>query len=157
MIVGIVAIAKNLAIGKGGKLPWHYPTDLKFFKKTTIGHAVVMGATTWRSIGKPLRDRLNVVLSRSDKLIVPPEVLKLQSKDEVIDLSRLLTKDVFIVGGAKTYAEFADGIKKWIVTEVPITVEDADTFMPAEFLNEFEIENTVDLDDGLRVKILRRR
>ena len=52
MIIGIVAISRNFAIGKGGKLPWHYPADLRFFKETTIGNTVVMGANTWRAIGR---------------------------------------------------------------------------------------------------------
>src|SRR5438309_8483363 len=115
-IIGIVAISKNYAIGRGGKLPWHYSADLKFFKETTTGHAVVMGANTWRSIGKPLPDRLNVVLSRSGDIDAPPEVMKLGSTDEVVELSKLLVKDVFIIGGATVYREFADVIDRWIVT-----------------------------------------
>src|SRR6188768_3310739 len=103
MIKGIVAIAQNLAIGKGGKLPWHYPADLKFFKETTIGNAVVMGATTWRSIGKPLPGRLNIVLSRSGIIGTLPNAMRLGSKDEVGTLSQYLNRDVFIIGGAKTY------------------------------------------------------
>ena len=157
MIIGIVAISKNFAIGKGGKLPWHYAADLKFFKETTTGNAVVMGANTWRSIGKPLPDRLNVVLSRSGNVETPPEVMKLASREEVIALADLLLRNVFIIGGAKTYAEFTDVIQKWIVTEVPLTVDDADTFMPTDFLEEFEVEETRDLGTGLCVKILHRR
>ena len=65
MIIGIVAVARDMAIGRDGKLPWHYPSDLKFFKRTTVRNTVVMGSNTWRSIGKPLPDRLNIVLSRS--------------------------------------------------------------------------------------------
>src|SRR5438045_9047737 len=109
-IIGIVAIANNYAIGRGGKLPWHYPADLKFFKETTTGNAVVMGANTWRSIGKPLPDRLNIVLSRSGNIGAPAEVMRLSSADEVVELSELLNKDVFIIGGAKTFEEFADVI-----------------------------------------------
>ncbi len=157
MIIGIVAIAQNFAIGKDGKLPWHYAADLKFFKETTTGNAVVMGANTWRSIGKPLPDRLNVVLSRSGNVETPPEVMKLASREEVIALADLLLRNVFIIGGAKTYAEFTDVIQKWIVTEVPLTVDDADTFMPTDFLEEFEVEETRDLGTGLCVKILHRR
>jgi len=156
MIIGIVAIAKNYAIGKDGKLPWHYSADLKFFKETTTGNAVVMGANTWRSIGKPLPSRLNVVLSRSN-VETPPDVMKLNSVEEVVELSKLLVKDVFIIGGAQVYQAFADVIDKWIVTFVPNTVEDADTFMPKNFLDEFEIEKTVDLSDDLQVKILYRK
>ncbi len=149
MIIGIVAIARNNAIGKDGKLPWHYPADLKFFKETTTGHAVVMGMNTWRSIGRPLPNRLNIVLSRSAGIDSQPNVLLLRSQEEVIALSKYLKCDVFIIGGAKTYENFSDAIDKWIVTEIPETVEDADVFMPADFLNGFaetsEIELTADL------------
>src|SRR5438105_3254473 len=96
-IIGIVAISKNYAIGKGGKLPWHYSADLKFFKETTTGNAVVMGANTWRSIGKPLPDRLNVVLSRSGNVQTPTDVMILNSADEVIELSELLNRNIFVI------------------------------------------------------------
>ena len=156
MIIGIVAISKNYAIGKDGKLPWHYSADLKFFKETTTGNAVVMGSNTWRSIGKPLPNRLNIVLSRSGKTEAPPDVMKLSSVDEVVELSKYLNRDVFIIGGAKTYVEFADVIDKWIVTLVPDKIEDADTFIPANFLDGFELEETKDLGNDLQVKILHR-
>ncbi len=157
MIIGIVAIAKNYAIGKDGKLPWHYAADLKFFKEITTGNAVVIGANTWRSIGKPLPNRLNVVLSGSSSVTPPPEVMRLSEKDEVLDFAKYLNRDVYIIGGAQTYANFADEIEKWIVTEVPLTVEDADTFMPTGFLDEFNIIETRDLGDDLHVKILHRQ
>lgn len=156
MIIGIVAISKNYAIGKDGKLPWHYSADLKFFRETTTGNAVVMGANTRRSIGKPLPNRLNVVLSRSD-VETPPEVMKLNAVDEVVELSKLLVKDVFIIGGAQIYKAFADVIEKWIVTFVPETVDGADAFIPEDFLDGFEVEKTIDLDDDLHVKILHRK
>lgn len=157
MIVGIVAISKNYAIGKDGKLPWHYSADLKFFKEITTGNAVVMGANTWRSIGKPLPNRLNIILSRSGKIEAPPDVMKLNSKEEVVDLAKYLNRDVFIIGGAKTYMEFADVIDQWIVTEIPINVDNADTFMPADFLAEFVPVETRDLGDNLKVKIMHRK
>ncbi len=157
MIIGIVAIAKNYAIGKDGKLPWHYAADLKFFKETTTGNAIVMGANTWRSIGKPLPNRLNIVLSGSSSVTPPPEVMRLSDKDEILDLARYLNRDVYIIGGSQIYADFAYKIEKWIVTEVPLTIQDADTFMPTDFLDEFELEQTRDLGDELHVKILHRR
>ncbi|MBV9240878.1 MAG: dihydrofolate reductase [Acidobacteria bacterium] len=151
-VIGIVAIAKNLAIGKDGKLPWHYAADLKFFKETTTGHAIVMGATTWGSIGRPLPGRMNIVLSRNDGLDIPDGVRLVASKAEVLQLAETLETDVFVIGGAQVFASFADDIEKWIVTDVPVTVEDADAFMPADFLNGFEVESTRDLGDGLTVK-----
>lgn len=157
MIIGIVAIAKNFAIGKDGKLPWHHSADLKFFKETTTGHAVVMGANTWRSIGKPLPNRLNVVLSGSSSVTPPAEVMRLSSKEEILDLAQYLNRDVFIIGGAKVYAEFADVIEKWIVTYVPDEATDADTFMPRDFLAGFEEVESRDLGDGIHVKILGKK
>lgn len=157
MIIGIVAIAKNFAIGKDGKLPWHHSADLKFFKETTTGHAVVMGANTWRSIGKPLPNRLNVVLSGSSSVTPPAEVMRLSSKEEILDLAQYLNRDVFIIGGAKVYAEFADVIEKWIVTYVPDEATDADTFMPRDFLAGFKEVESRDLGDGIHVKILGKK
>ena len=156
MIIGIVAISKNNAIGKGGKLPWHYPADLRFFKETTIGNAVVMGANTLRAIGKPLPGRLNIVLSRSGNVDLYTDVIRLGSKDEAVILSQYLNCDVFVIGGAKTYEAFADVIDRWIVTRVPIEVSDADTFMPDNFLDEFEKIDSKELGDGLSVEILQR-
>lgn len=157
MIIAIVAIAKNFAIGKDGKLPWHYPADLKYFKETTTGHAIVMGANTWRSIGRPLPNRLNIVLTRSGNVVLPDGVMKFGSKTEIVEFSKHRDGDVFIIGGAQTYAQFADIIDKWIVTFVPVDVEGADTFMPRDFLDGFETVETRDPGDGLRVKILQRK
>lgn len=156
MIVGIVAVARNNAIGKGGKLPWHYSADLKFFKETTTGHAVVMGFNTWRAIGRPLPNRLNIVLSRSAQLEDDANLFFLRSKDQVVRLSEFLKCDLFVIGGAKTYDEFADVIDKWIVTRIPVEIDNADTFMPAEYLNGFDIEETSELHGGLIVETFRR-
>jgi dihydrofolate reductase len=155
-VIGIVAIAQNFAIGKNGKLPWHYPSDLKFFKQTTTNHAVVMGFNTWKSIGKPLPNRLNIVLSRSQNIENQPSVLLLRSKEELLALSKYLNCDVYIIGGAQTYENFADAIDGWFVTEVPETVADADTFMPEDFLANFCLRDKMQLEDNLQVKGYQR-
>ena len=156
MIIGIVAISKNFAIGRDGKLPWHYPSDLKFFKQITTGNAIVMGWNTWKSIGKPLPDRTNIVLSRTSDLDDKPGVKLFRSMIDVINFTEEFDGDVFIIGGAKTYQAFADVIEKWFVTEVPVTVEDADTFMPRDFLHGFVENDQMDLDEGLRVRVFQR-
>lgn len=153
MIIGIVAVAKNFAIGKDGKLPWHHAADLKFFKQTTSGNAVVMGFKTWQSIGKPLPNRLNIVLSRAATIENQSNVLLLRSEAEVIALSKYLNCDLFIIGGAQTYKNFAGAIEKWIVTEVPNHAADADTFMPEDFLRGFQLKETKELGDDLHTKI----
>ena len=156
MIIGIVAIAKNFAIGKDGKLPWHYSADLKFFKETTIGNIVVMGFHTWQSIGKALPKRQNIVLSRSAKIEDHADVLVARSTKEVLEHAKNLDGDLFIIGGAKTFEAFAEVIEKWIVTEVPLEVEDADVFMPRNFLARFELQEIRELGEDLRVKIFEK-
>jgi len=116
-----------------------------------------MGANTWRAIGKPLPNRLNIVLTRSGKVDAPTDVMKLSSVDEVVELAKYLNRDVFVMGGAKTYSEFADVIEKWIVTFIPEEIEDADTFMAKNFLDGFDLKETKDLAADLQVKILYRK
>jgi dihydrofolate reductase len=156
-IIGIVAMAKNLAIGKDGKLPWHYAADLKFFKETTTGNTVVMGYNTWKSIGKPLPNRLNIILSRARDVPAEPNLVLLRSREEVLEMAHNLKGNVFIIGGAQVYKEFVDIIDEWIVTEIPQTVADADAFMFADFLQGFKPVKTRILEDGLAVKFYRRK
>ena len=155
-IIGIVAVAQNLAIGKDGKLPWHYPADLKFFKETTTGNAVVMGMNTYRSIGRPLPNRLNIVLSRSAQIDRAENLIFLRSEKEALDLAKYLNCDLFVIGGSKTYAEFAERIDAWLVTRVPESVENADVFMPDNFLHGFQSVDSNELGDGLAVETYRR-
>jgi dihydrofolate reductase len=156
-IVGIAAIARNFAIGVNGKLPWHYSADLKFFKQTTVNNAVVMGFNTWKSIGKPLPKRLNIVLSRSHSIENQPEVLLLRGVEEALALSKFLNCDMFVIGGAATYANFANRIDKWIVTEIPETIENADTFMPKDFTDGFELKESKILENDLTVKFFVKK
>jgi dihydrofolate reductase len=156
MIIGIVAVDRNGAIGKGGKLPWHYSSDMKFFRETTTGHAVVMGRKTWLTLGKPLKNRLNIVLSR-DSTIEPQEsLLVLTDIDNVISLNDSLTTDLFVIGGAQIYSAFLPYIEKWIVTEVPLKIQGADTFMPESYLDGFKGVKSKQLGEGLVVKYYER-
>ena len=155
-IIGIVAVARNLAIGKEGKLPWHYPADLKHFKRTTMGNVVVMGSNTWRSIGKTLPGRLNIVLSRRAQIDSGHDLLFLRSEMEAVDLARYLKGDLFVIGGSAIYRAFAPHIDSWLVTEIPETVEKADVFMPTDYLESFQMKDTEELEGGLVVKRYER-
>lgn len=156
-IIGIVAVAKNFAIGRDGKLPWHYAADLKFFKETTLNSAIVMGFNTWQSIGKPLPKRLNIVLSRTQNLESQPNVLLLRSVEETLALANYLKGDLFIIGGAETYKNFANVIEKWLVTEIPEIVENADAFMPTNFTDNYDLAETKELEANLCVKIFVKK
>jgi len=154
-IIGIVAVDRNLAIGKGGKLPWHYRSDMKFFKQTTTGNAVVMGRRTWETINQPLKDRMNIVLSRRAEEAAA-SVVTLPDVKSVLALANSLTRDLYVMGGAHVYEAFLPHIDRWVVTEVPMSVADADTFMPANFLDGFELYELRQLAEGLRVKFYER-
>ena len=155
-IIGIVAVDRNGAIGKGGRLPWHYSADLKFFKETTIGNAVVMGRHTWPTLKGPLPDRQNIVLSREANLETPDSVMVMRDIDSVLNFARKHDCHLFVIGGAKLYQSFLPHIERWIVTEVPLSVDGADTFMPANFLDGFEMYEMRQVDESLRVKFYER-
>ena len=155
-IIGIVAVDRNGAIGKGGALPWHYSADMRFFKEQTTGNVCVMGYKTWLTLKKPLPDRLNVVLSRREETGPRESVAWMRDAQSVLSLKNYLSCDLFIIGGAQVFEMFRESIERWIVTEVPLTVEGADTFMPAGFLEGFAEQNSRRLDDELTVRFYSR-
>ena len=155
-IIGIVAVDRNGAIGKEGKLPWHYSADLKFFKAQTSGNVCVMGRRTWASLKKPLPGRLNVVLSRGAGVEGQPGVVALRDKQSVLSLAPYLGCHLFVIGGEQVFRAFMPDIDEWIVTEVPLSVEGADTFMPPDFLAGFEPHESRTLEDDLRVTFYAR-
>jgi dihydrofolate reductase len=156
MIIGIVAVDRNGAIGKGGKLPWHYSADMKFFKETTTGNAVVMGYKTWLTLKKPLPNRLNIVLSRQSKVEAQESLVLLRDVESVLAMAKDLKGDLFVIGGEQVYRSFLPHIEKWIVTEVPLTIEDADAFVPANYLEGFTLSDAKKIGEDLTVSIYTR-
>lgn len=155
-IIGIVAVDRNRAIGKGGQLPWHYPADLKFFKGRTTGHACVMGYKTWLTLKRPLPNRLNVVLTRRAGVEPRESLVWLRDRQSALSLGAYLSCDLFVIGGAQIFEAFREEIDRWLVTEVPLAVEGADTFMPPDFLEGFRPADALDLGDGLKVTTYER-
>lgn len=156
MIIGIVAVDRNGAIGKGGKLPWHYSADMKFFKETTTGNACVMGYKTWLTLKKPLPNRLNIVLSRQPEIVSQDGVVVVRDVESVLSLARDLKGDLFVIGGEQVYRSFLPYIEKWIVTEVPLTIEGADAFVPENYLAGFRSTACRDLGENLTAHFYER-
>jgi dihydrofolate reductase len=156
-LLGIVAISDNYAIGRDGTLPWHYSADLKHFKETTTGGTIVMGSSTWRSIGRALPGRVSIVLSRSEMTDLPDGVILCHSKKQVLERAERFDGDIFVIGGASVFESFQDEIQRWIVTRIPETIEDADVFMPVQFLDDFELSDRKEIGDGLTVETFDRR
>ena len=163
-IIGIAAVDRNGAIGKGGSIPWHYPADMKFFREQTTGNACVMGRRTWASLKRPLKDRLNVVLSRSavagagegEEGERRQGVIILPDKRSVLALAPYLSCHLYVIGGEQIYRTFQTEIERWIVTEIPLSVDGADTFMPQDFLREFKPHRSISLADELKVTFYER-
>jgi dihydrofolate reductase len=156
MIIGIVAVDRNGAIGKGGKLPWHYSADMKFFKETTIGNACVMGRKTWLTLKRSLPNRLNIVLSRKADIEPQESVIILRDVESVLATAKNLKCDLFVIGGEQVYRSFLPYIEKWIITEVPLAVEDADTVVPEGYLEGFRFTESKQLEDDLKVSVYER-
>jgi dihydrofolate reductase len=124
----IVARSRNGVIGRDGALPWRLPEDLAFFKRTTMGHPIVMGRRTWESIGRPLPGRRNIVVSRrADYTAAGAEVAP--SLDEALRLCAG-SAELFVIGGAQLYAEALARADRLIVTEIDADF-DGDTRWPA--------------------------
>lgn len=157
-IIGIVAVDRNGAIGKGGAIPWHYSADMKFFKEQTVGHACVMGRRTWASLKRPLKERLNIVLSRSAEVDASDaeNVITLPDTRSVLALAPYLSCHLYIIGGEQIYRAFQPHIERWVVTEIPLSIDGADTFMPENYLQNFKPQRTLSLADELRVTFYDR-
>jgi dihydrofolate reductase len=105
----IAAVAENLVIGAGGKMPWHLPADLRHFKSLTLGTPILMGRKTYESIGKVLPGRHNIIVSHNEAYTVPDtntDVSVVSSLAAGIELALGLgAKQVFLIGGGQLYRQ----------------------------------------------------
>ena len=122
----IAAMARNRAIGIDGKMPWHLPGELRHFKQVTMGKPIVMGRLTWRSIGRALPGRQNIVVSR-DPAFGAPGCEVARSLEEAIALAR--GEEVMVIGGGQLYAAAMPLADRLVLTLVDCAPE-ADTWFP---------------------------
>jgi dihydrofolate reductase len=149
-MIAIAAMSPERVIGVGGKIPWHISADLKFFKRTTLGHVIVMGRKTFESLGNPLPGRENWVLSRTASFegarvfrhpseIIPPED----------------GREVFVIGGAELYSALLPRCDEILLTHVNRHVE-GDTWFP-EFESGFTAGELVEKGEGYEIRRYRRK
>lgn len=122
----IAAMARNRVIGRAGGLPWHLPADLRRFKATTMGHTLVMGRTTYESIGRPLPGRRTIVVTRQPGWMMPG-VDVARSVDEALEMQG--ASDMFIAGGGDVYRQTLDRVDRLYLTCLGRDVE-GDTYFP---------------------------
>ena len=126
----IVAVSDNGAIGVAGDMPWHIGEDLKYFKKVTMGCPVIMGRKTYESIGRPLPGRDNIVITGRPEAFEGLPVRCAASLSEAFDAAAGAGR-VFVIGGARVYADAVDIVDRMYITRVHTVVADADAFHAA--------------------------
>ena len=127
-LIAIAAVARNGVIGNRGQMPWHLPDEFKWFKRATLGHAVLMGRKTFASLGKPLPGRLNLVVTRDADAIFPPGVEVVRDLDE-FNPDAVAADRVFVAGGAEIYARLLPRCAELWLTQLSFDAE-GDTFFP---------------------------
>ena len=149
----IVAISDNNAIGRDNALLWHISEDLKFFRRMTSGHPVIMGRKTFESIGRPLPKRTNIVVSRGSE--APEGTLLAASLEGAFSLAEKAVAEnaiqaqvegqaparCFVIGGGQIYAQALELADRLVVTHVHTVIENADTFFPEIDLQRWKVDS----------------
>ena len=135
----IVARAKDNAIGKDNDLLWKIKDDLRLFKSTTAGHVVIHGRKSFESIGKPLPNRSNIIITRSEQYKADGAFVT-HSLAEALELANSLEQngEIFILCGAEIYRQSLDVVDRMYLSEVDAQFPNADAFFPEPNLNNWE-------------------
>ena len=150
MVGLIVARSKNNVIGKNGQIPWRIKGEQKQFKELTTGNVVVMGRKSYEEIGHPLPNRLNIIVSRTEKF-EGENLMTATSVQEAIALAG--DANIYISGGYGLYKEAIPFVDKMYITEVDLEVEDGDVFFPEFDPNDFDVE--IGENGGEEIKFTR--
>ena len=159
----IVAVSDNNVIGKGGTIPWHLKTDLQRFKKLTDNHTIIMGRRCFESIGKPLPNRTNVVVSSNTDLEIPGCIVKPSLQYAADYANSRYDSTPFIIGGGTLYRQAINLVNVLYLTRVHTIIEDGDVFFPELDMSKWDIEHTEDVpadkdnDFDTTFMILRRK
>lgn len=143
IVSAIVAIDQNNAIGADNKLIWHLPADLKRFKNITTSHTIVMGRKTYDSIGKPLPNRTNIVITRNKNWQMQG-TFAVKNLEEAIEIAKKNNEtEIFIIGGGQIYTQYFNQIHKLYVTQIHQKFE-ANTYFPTINPENWQIIATVE-------------
>ena len=123
----VAAFSADHVLGNKGKIPWHLKEDLDNFKNLTIGSAVIMGRKTYESIGHPLSNRLNVVMTKKPKGL--RGIVEVKTKKKAIEVASNFSENIYVIGGGDIYMEFIKLASTMYLTKINIEVE-GDTFFP---------------------------
>lgn len=159
----IAAVSANNVIGKNGQLPWHLKADLQRFKKLTENHTIIMGRRCFESIGKPLPNRTNVVVSSNTDLEIPGCIVKPSLQYAADYANSRYDSTPFIIGGGTLYRQAINLVNVLYLTRVHTIIEDGDVFFPELDMSKWDIEHSEDVpadkdnDFDTTFMILRRK
>lgn len=139
MISLIWAMDENRVIGYHNQLPWRLPEDLKFFKRVTMGHPIMMGRKTFESIGKPLPGRENIIVTR-DESYQKDGCAVMNSIEGFMDYAKGKEEEIFVIGGAEIFKEVLPKADKLYLTMIHHQFE-GDTFFPVFDIEKWELES----------------
>jgi dihydrofolate reductase len=141
IISTIVAISKNNVIGINNEIPWHLPADLQYFKRITSNHHILMGKKCFNSIGRPLPNRTNIVITRSKEFHLDGIIVKHSIQDGIDFAKNRDESEVFIIGGGEIYKQTMHLSSKLYLTEVDIEC-DGDIYFPTINFDEWVLIST---------------
>ena len=151
-------MATNRVIGADGALPWHLPADLRQFRAVTMGHHILMGRSTFESIGRPLPGRTSIVLTRNPSASFPPGVLVAHSLPEAIECSAG-DPDLFVIGGEQVFRAALPIADRILLTEIRLDVA-GDTVFPEVEAGAWTVVSSEPLPDPVldaTLSVLERR
>lgn len=135
-MIAIAALTPRRVIGRDGALPWHLPEDLKFFKRTTLGNVILMGRTTFLSLGKPLPGRENWILTRGGPI---PGVRTIASIEDIPEPPP--GQRIYLIGGAQVFASLLPRCEELLLTRLREEYP-GDTYFPS-FEEDFVLTETL--------------
>lgn len=143
MIISLIAaIDQNNLIGNGSKIPWKLPADLKYFKSMTIGKPVVMGRKTFETLKQPLRNRLNIILTKNKNYYVPKSCLVAHSIEEAIAIGSDYP-ELMVCGGSPVYRAFLPKANRFYLTQIHATFK-GDIYFPSFDITEWTLIKKID-------------
>ena len=140
----IVAMASNRIIGNKGKIPWKIPGEQKMFKKITLGHAVIMGRKTFESIGRPLPERTNIIITRQAEYLAPGCIIT-HNLDQALAACAHDEDEAFILGGGQLYIEALPLADRIYLTLIPKVIT-GDTYFPEFDEADFKVTASKTID-----------
>lgn len=163
IVSAIVATDKNNVIGKNNDIPWYLPADLKYFKRTTLNHHIIMGRKSYESIGRPLPKRTNIIVTRNPFFVVSNCIVANSIQEALLIALENGETEAFIIGGGEIYKQSMHLWDRVYLTAVDLEVKEGEVFFPElpeegwELVSEEHYSADEKNDHAYTFKVLERR